>query len=400
VRERLTTLVLDANGFGWKEVAADTVVLGVLRLRDYPSLRGRLGRLPVVRGLRSRYEALSYVKDWRDALAASPALDVRVCNITNLVDLASCLRAIRTFDLVVVLHAAAGDSMNLLLRTAERFGRRRGKLAVFIGNEYDLISEKIDFLQRAGADYVCSQLPIETARWLYAECDGINVLATPHALNPHVYHPGPRHERSVDLGFIGAIHPLFIGDIERTRLVQEVRLRCREWGLECDIRERNVPRAEWADFLRGSKGTVGGESGTHYLDRRGALIRAAKEFVSQHPMATIDDVHEHVFANPRVEFVSGKCISSRHFEAIGTKTCQILLEGKYNGLLRAGDHYISVKKDLSNLDEAVAAFRDASSRAEIANRAYEYVLGEHTYAHRVESLLAALGAKSGQQSRA
>jgi Glycosyl transferases group 1 len=351
-----------------------------------------LRRLPVLRGLKSRYDALSYVKDWRDALKASPSLDVQVCNVTNLLELAASLRRIREFDLVILLHATAGDSMTLLLKVAERFRHRHGRLVVFVGNEYDLMPEKIEFLRRSRADYVCTQLPIESARWLYAGCGAGSVLAMPHALNPEMYSPGDRDGRRIDLGFIGALHPLFIGDVERTALVRQVRSRCGAWGLECDIRERNVPRAEWATFLRESNGSIGAESGTYYLDRRGELIRSAKDFVAQHPAATIEDLQTHVFANATVEYVSGKCVSSRHFEAIGAKTCQILVEGSYNDLLKPGVHYVSVKKDLSDLDDAIAAFKDETLRRDIVERAYEYVRDQHTYAHRVQSLVTALGA--------
>ena len=69
-KERLKTLVLDANAFGWKEVAADTTVLGILMRKQYPTLPPRLRTWPILRGLKARYEALSYVADWRDALCA------------------------------------------------------------------------------------------------------------------------------------------------------------------------------------------------------------------------------------------------------------------------------------------------------------------------------------------
>ncbi len=85
--------------------------------------------------------------------------------------------------------------------------------------------------------------------------------------------------------------------------------------------------------------------------------------------------------------VSGKAISSRHFEPMGTKTCQFLLEGDYNGILRPEEHYVAVRRDLSDVDEAARRFRDDGDRQEIADRAYEYALSEHTYAHRVESIL-------------
>lgn len=390
--DRLRTLVLEANGFGWKEHAADSLILGLLGLEDYEAVPQRWRGVRVIRGLQARYEALSYVNDWRDALAESKALDVRVCNITNLVDYARCLRRIRQFDLVIILHSAAGDSMDLLLKTARRLRKRRGKLVVFIGNEYDLMAEKMDFLRRAGADYICSQLPIESARWLYAECKGTQVRAMPHALNPTVYRPGPPADRSLDIGFIGAFYPIFIGDTERNRLIRAVESRGVSKGLTCEFRMRNVPRAEWASFLRRSHGTVGGESGSYYLDRRGAIIAGAKTFLASHPTAGFEELHKRLFEHLSVEYVSGKCISSRHFEAIGTKTCQILLEGEYNGLLEAGEHYISVRKDLSDLDDAIHAFKDDGLRKAIADRSYEYVMDVHTYAHRVTALLGAIGA--------
>src|SRR4051812_3191100 len=99
---RLKTLVLDANGFTWKEFGADTLVLGVLRAPSYEFVPKRLRHVRVFRALKYRFDRLGYVWDWRDALVASPALDVRVCNITNLVDYAWCLRRIRDFDLIVV----------------------------------------------------------------------------------------------------------------------------------------------------------------------------------------------------------------------------------------------------------------------------------------------------------
>ncbi len=72
---------------------------------------------------------------------------------------------------------------------------------------------------------------------------------------------------------------------------------------------------------------------------------------------------------------------------MGTKTCQFLLEGDYNGILRPEEHYVAVRRDLSDVDEAARRFRDDGYRQEIADRAYEYAMSEHTYAHRVESIL-------------
>jgi spore maturation protein CgeB len=132
---------------------------------------------------------------------------------------------------------------------------------------------------------------------------------------------------------------------------------------------------------------VGAESGSYYLDRKGQIIGRAKAYLRRQPAASFDEVFERFFQSPDVEFISGKAISSRHFEPIGTKTCQILLEGHYNGILKPGEHYISVKKDRSNLYEAVRSFKDEGYRQAMVDRTYDYVMSEHTYRHRVQTLL-------------
>jgi hypothetical protein len=65
----------------------------------------------------------------------------------------------------------------------------------------------------------------------------------------------------------------------------------------------------------------------------------------------------------------------------------MLLEGRYNGILEADRHYIAINKDLTNIDEAIERFRDESYRTRMVEETYDYVLSQHTYAHRVEHLL-------------
>jgi hypothetical protein len=88
--------------------------------------------------------------------------------------------------------------MSLLLRYAHHFDRRRAPLVVFLGNEYDLLDEKIGFIRGVEAEFVCSQLPIAAAHTLYRECEGSRILAVPHALNPKQYCPIPNMARQVD----------------------------------------------------------------------------------------------------------------------------------------------------------------------------------------------------------
>jgi spore maturation protein CgeB len=279
--------------------------------------------------------------------------------------------------------------MSILLKTAEWFKKRRGKLIAFIGNEYNLMADKISFIRSVEADYVCSQLPFETARWLYADCSRSKILAIPHALNPKLYSPDPYSSRTIDIGFIGHLYHTIIGDMERTNLVQFFLRNSKGLGMSCDIRTQRLPREEWTRFLKRCKGVLGAESGTYYLDRTGQLIKDVEKYVKDHPKASFEEVYKLFFKN-QVSLVSGKAISSRNFEPIGTKTCQILIEGYYNGVLTPDEHYISVKKDLSNMNEVIYRFKDEDYRNKMVDRTYQYVMDNHTYQHRVATLLSAI----------
>lgn len=387
MKNQIDTLLLDANGLTWKAILADTTLHGLLRVPfDYASgttlpadsLPGKL--------LGVRNESLSYVIDWREALCGAAQLNVEVCNISNLLEYFRYLRRIGHYSLIIILHSATGDNMSILLKTAEWFKKRRGKLVVFVGNEYNLMADKIKFIRSTEADYVCSQLPFEAACWLYGDCTRSKILAIPHALNPKLYSPDSCSGRTIDIGFIGHLYHILIGDMERTNLIQFFQRNGKCLGMICDIRTQRLPRVEWTRFLRRSRGILGAESGTYYLDKTGQIIEDVKKYVKGHPNVSFQEIYDLYFKN-RQNSVSGKAISSRHFEPIGTKTCQILIEGGYNGILKADEHYISVKKDLSNIEDVIQRFKDNSYRRSMVERTYEYVMDSHTYRHRVDTLL-------------
>ena len=81
-----------------------------------------------------------------------------------------------------------------------------------------------------------------------------------------------------------------------------------------------------------------------------------------------------------------KCVSSRHFEAAATGTCQILVRGRYNDILQADEHYIALDPELGNACAAVERFRDPAERRRIADAAYALVHDAHTYRHRLAAL--------------
>jgi hypothetical protein len=386
---KIRTLIFEASGTGWVSISFNTIFKGIFKVSEratLPKIVHKNISSIFYKHLRGSYEALSYVRDWRDAFLKSKKLRITLCNINNLIEYKKCLKEIHQYDLIVILHSATGDSMYLLSKYAKWFENRKYKLAVFIGNEYGLMREKIKFLNLSKADYICSQLPLRSARSLYSQCSA-EILAMPHALNPNLYFPHPGVVKAIDIGFIGALYPIYIGDTERNDMILAFYENAERFKLKCEFLFNNIPRKQWAEFLNKCTSIVGGESGTYYLDTEGKLISQAEKYCRKKPNATFKDVYDRFFKNSKIKYFSGKAISSRHFEPIGTKTCQILLEGYYNGILRPEEHYISVRKDLSNIDEAIEKFKDEGYRKNIVEQVYEYVIENHTYEHRVDELI-------------
>ena len=138
---------------------------------------------------------------------------------------------------------------------------------------------------------------------------------------------------------------------------------------------------------------------------RAALRRLMRRGPLQHETAVNDtlpfnEIFERFFAGKSRCPVYSKCISSRHFDAIGTGTVQILLSGRYNDILIPNRHYIALAPDYSNITDVMECFSDVSYREAMANEARQHVLAEHTYARRMTALRAAVDAPPRSSPRA
>jgi hypothetical protein len=376
----------------------------------------------------------SYYDDWRDAFVDNPDFDSTVLNILSLrpSDLA---RNIDTYDAIILLHSCNNDALDYITPLADVLARRRrAKLLSFVGNEYDSpylsMSERIRMIKAARTDIVATQLLEEAGHYLYAETTA-RVISVPHALNPRVFRPGlPHAERRLDIGVKGYRYPPYLGDDDRNRLLRMFSERATRYGLSVDISEdRRLKRDDWAEFLADCRGTISTETGSWYLGASDALIREIYEYLVTKRSGIViknDSVFRRAarrlptpvkailwaalkrgpvkfevladFETPFEELnqkffkfaarppIYGKAISSRHFDAIGTKTCQVMLRGRFNDILSADLHYIAIDSDFGNLDEAVRRFMEPCERQRITENAYEFAMSAHTYAHRAEAV--------------
>lgn len=380
----------------------------------------------------------SYYEDWLDAFAASPDFAATGFNLFRRDERRAAMRAVGDAELVVALHACSADTLDYIEPLRAALQARRGQFLMLVGNEYNLpwarLGDKRAFLGAVGADWVGTQLPLAAGEWLYADT-GARVLALPHAANERVFRRNqPDALRTIDLGGRSFRYPVYLGDDHRNRVYDLFARLGPASGLRTDIaNDARLDRPRWAAFLNDCRGTIGSEAGTRYLERDDRTALAIRQFLdSRSPTRAIRadgwlhaaarhlpygvksglkaalartslrhealdrgedeaaEIHARFFARRAPCPAYSKCISSRHFEAAATGTCQILVRGPYNGILDADRHYIALDPDLGNPKEAIARFRDPAERGRIADAAHALVHEAHTYRHRLAALHDAL----------
>jgi len=137
---------------------------------------------------------------------------------------------------------------------------------------------------------------------------------------------------------------------------------------------------EWYKFLLRCKYTIGVEGGSSILDRDGSLKEKTEMYLDKHSNASFDEVEAECF--PGLDgFANLYAISPRHLEACATRTCQVLIEGEYNGILKPGKHFIELKREFSNLKEILKEIKQNRSSLRITDQAYKDIVasGKYTY---------------------
>lgn len=211
----------------------------------------------------------------------------------------------------------------------------------------------------------------------------------------------PLDERPNDIVYRASKLPYWFGSHGQLkyRIGEVVRKSAEALQLRCDISTRledTITGSHWLDFLASGKTVIGCESGSSVLDRRGEIQAQIKALLKGNPNFSFEEISERMPGGwDDYRFFA---ISPRHFEAIMTKTCQILIEGDYDGVLEREKHYIPLKKDFSNINEVLEKIKDVQYLAKIADQAYQdiYMSGKYTYQKLVDDINSAL---SQQQSK-
>lgn len=193
--------------------------------------------------------------------------------------------------------------------------------------------------------------------------------------------------RDLDIGYRAAAFPWFgRHGMNKVWVAERVRDKAQALGLTVDLDERQ--RGEtgrlhgdaWYAFLLRCRYTLGAEGGTSVHDRDGAIRARTEDYLARHPGADFAEVEAACFPGRDGDF-DLRALSPRHLEACATRTCQILLEGAYDGILEPGRHYLELKADYSNLDEVMRQVAEDSTRLALVDRAHADVVASGRYGY-------------------
>ncbi len=189
--------------------------------------------------------------------------------------------------------------------------------------------------------------------------------------------------RDIDIGYRASYARYSLGFVGylKVKIAEVVRQAAQGTPLKIDV--SNDPKdtivgEDWYRFLLRCKYTLGVESGASVLDTDGTIETAVNDYLASHPTASFEAVQRACLREHDGE-LKLQVIGPRHLEACVTRTCQILTEGEYNGILKPNLHYLPLKKDFSNLNEVLEAVKRDDQRAEIVERAYNDIVLSNKY---------------------
>jgi len=107
---------------------------------------------------------------------------------------------------------------------------------------------------------------------------------------------------------------------------------------------------DWLKFLSNCRFTLGCESGSSLLDPRGEIRAACNAYLRRHPKSEFDEIEAACFPGQDMKRVFS-AFSPRLFEAALAGACQVLVPGKYLGVLEPDQHYIPLAADFSNIGD-------------------------------------------------
>lgn len=302
------------------------------------------------------------------------------------------------FDVVVIHYSIALGYMidhYVNRETRRKIAEFAGLKVAFIQDEYRSVNSVQAILAELNVQLLFTCIPTLEIEKVYpaALLPNTTRLNTLTGYVPNGLLKWPRlpiAQRPVDVGYRTRKPPFWLGELgyEKWTIADRFRSAAEGAGLVLDLSYQESERiygAKWTQFVASCKVMLGVESGASVFDFDGTLQARVDSYVSTHPEASFQDVHDEFLA-PYEGRVRQNQISPRCFEAAALGTLMVLYEGEYSGVLKPWRHFVPLKKDFSNFEEVLGVLRDDARMQQIADAAYNEVASNPAYSYETFGL--------------
>lgn len=300
---------------------------------------------------------------------------------------------LEAFDAVIVHYSVRLINETLLSPIwVEKLRAFQGAKLLFIQDEYDATETARRWFERLGFDVVFTCVPPRFVEQVYpkARFPKTRFLTTLTGFVPPRFEERrnrrPIRDRSLAIVYRGRPLAHWYGKLAREKLEIGVHMKkvCADRSVATDIEwseEARIYGEKWYDFVESGKATLGTESGANVFDDHGEIRAAIRAALKVNPDLSFDEAWER-FLKPHEGHVLMNQASPKIFEAIALGTVLVLYEGEYSGVVTPWKHYLPLKKDLTNVDEVLAALADDARLQQIADQAFTDVIESGRWSYR------------------
>lgn len=365
---------------------------------------------------------MSYLNHWKEAWKDAFKAETREINVVKLRETRRFTELLKSAELVVMLHSCTADTNLWVEKIKHSLQERSCPLITFVGNEYNSptlsIERRLSNLRDIQPDIIASQLSQSSAQWLYEGASN-KIISTPHGMTK----PSEIIAKEIDFAYYGFRYPSFVFGSLRNKIVEDIINSFKQRNLKVKFSyEQRLDKGQWISLMDRTKVTASTEAGSSHVFKTdeiwnwmsgatasissdNSLLHSARRLPSgvKQPLRKMaislglnygslekKSQYDEDFLNLLVsnfESRDGRCISSRHLEAISSSCWQLLYRGEYSGILKPGYHYTELNSlDSETLEDSVEIALDkAESQIPLEIREELYKL--HSYQARVRNLL-------------
>ncbi|MEQ1726969.1 MAG: hypothetical protein ABL982_01200 [Vicinamibacterales bacterium] len=295
------------------------------------------------------------------------------------------------FDCVIIHYSVRIAFELLSAADAWHVSGFKGLKCLFIQDEYDHTETARSWITRLGIHVVFTCVAPDRRDWIYPTSRFPDVTFVSNltgyvpALLDDLPPPRPLTERTTVIGYRGRELPYWYGRLAREKWTIGKRMRelCDARGIRTDIawdEHARIYGDAWYEFLGSCRSTLGTESGSNVFDDEGLIRRAIQDDLRRTPSLSFEEVYTAHLDGVEQPGLMNQ-VSPKIFEAIALRTVLVLFEGEYSGVVTAGRHYISLRKDFSNVDDVLAQLGDDQLVMEMTELAYQDVIASGRYSY-------------------